>query len=82
MERRWPASLQVAWPNGQPAADPPGRERTLPSGDSITGEVVSILFVEPVMSNDISTPSSGTAPSESPSSGRPLTPGGGRAPGL
>lgn len=37
------------------------------------GEVVSILFVEPVMSNDISTPSSGTAPSESPSSGRPLT---------
>ncbi len=37
------------------------------------GEVVSILFVEPVMSNDISPPSSGTAPSVPPPSGRPLT---------
>ncbi|EEQ1611860.1 conjugal transfer protein TraO [Escherichia coli] len=37
------------------------------------GEVVSILFVEPVMSNDIIPPSSGTAPSVPPPSGRPLT---------
>lgn len=37
------------------------------------GEVVSILFVEPVMSNDISPTSSGSIPSVPPSSGRPLT---------